>query len=106
MVASTGQPRDCEATRKGSEMAGMTRRDLLQAAAGAGALALGSDPLVQQALAARGPGKLTDIEHVVILIQENRSFDHYFGTLPGVRGFSDASAPRRLLPAGLSRSGL
>jgi len=35
--------------------------------------------------------KLTDIEHVVILIQENRSFDHYFGSYPGVRGFSDQS---------------
>ena len=38
------------------------------------------------------PGKLTDIDHVVILIQENRSFDHYFGTYPGVRGFSDPGA--------------
>jgi len=36
-------------------------------------------------------GKLSDIEHVVILIQENRSFDHYFGSLGGVRGFSDPS---------------
>jgi phospholipase C len=35
--------------------------------------------------------KLTDIEHVVILIQENRSFDHYFGSYRGVRGFSDPS---------------
>lgn len=35
--------------------------------------------------------KLTDIEHVVILIQENRSFDHYFGSYRGVRGFSDSS---------------
>jgi phospholipase C len=36
--------------------------------------------------------KLTDIEHVVILIQENRSFDHYFGSYRGVRGFSDKSS--------------
>jgi SAM-dependent methyltransferase len=36
--------------------------------------------------------RLTDIKHVVILMQENRSFDHYFGTLPGVRGFSDPDA--------------
>ena len=36
--------------------------------------------------------KLTDIEHVVILIQENRSFDHYFGSYRGVRGFADRSA--------------
>jgi len=32
---------------------------------------------------------IKDVEHVVILMQENRSFDHYFGTLRGVRGFSD-----------------
>jgi len=29
------------------------------------------------------------IDHVVLLMQENRSFDHYFGTFPGVRGFDD-----------------
>src|SRR3984957_1416981 len=39
-----------------------------------------------------GGSKLTDIEHVVILTQENRSFDHYFGSYRGVRGFSDPSA--------------
>ena len=32
---------------------------------------------------------LADIEHVVLFMQENRAFDHYFGTLAGVRGFSD-----------------
>ncbi|HXS76441.1 MAG TPA: alkaline phosphatase family protein [Terracidiphilus sp.] len=37
-------------------------------------------------------GKLTDIEHVVIMMLENRSFDHYFGTYKGVRGFNDQSA--------------
>jgi phospholipase C len=36
--------------------------------------------------------KLSNIEHVVIFIQENRSFDHYFGSYRGVRGFSDKSA--------------
>jgi phospholipase C len=35
--------------------------------------------------------KLTDIDHVVIFIQENRSFDHYFGSYKGVRGFADQS---------------
>src|SRR5271155_3681472 len=30
-----------------------------------------------------------DAEHIVILMQENRSFDHCFGTLKGVRGFND-----------------
>lgn len=34
-------------------------------------------------------GSLKDIEHVVILMQENRSFDHYYGTLRGIRGFGD-----------------
>src|SRR5580658_1709445 len=34
-------------------------------------------------------GSIRDVEHVVILMQENRSFDHYFGTLRGVRGFGD-----------------
>ncbi len=37
----------------------------------------------------RRTGTLQDVQHVVILMQENRSFDHYFGTLPGVRGFAD-----------------
>ncbi|MBS0383716.1 MAG: phospholipase C, phosphocholine-specific [Proteobacteria bacterium] len=45
-------------------------------------------------------GTLRDVEHVVILMQENRSFDHYFGSLRGVRGFGD---PRPLtLPSGES----
>src|ERR1044072_7655632 len=33
-----------------------------------------------------------DAEHVVILMQENRSFDHAYGTLKGVRGFDDPRA--------------
>ena len=49
-------------------------------------------PAIARALAlpaARRSGTLEDVEHVVILMQENRSFDHYFGALPGVRGFGD-----------------
>ena len=38
---------------------------------------------------ATGRAKLTDIDHVVIFFQENRSFDQYFGTRPGVLGFGD-----------------
>ena len=34
-------------------------------------------------------GTIADVEHIVILMQENRSFDHYFGTMRGVRGFAD-----------------
>ena len=46
--------------------------------------------LIDKALAASTSGaSLGDINHVVILMQENRSFDHYFGTMSGVRGFSD-----------------
>jgi phospholipase C len=37
----------------------------------------------------KGLGSLAQIEHVVIVIQENRSFDHYLGSLRGVRGFDD-----------------
>jgi phospholipase C len=37
-------------------------------------------------------GTIADLRHVVILMQENRSFDHYFGTLRGVRGFGDKQA--------------
>lgn len=35
-----------------------------------------------------------DAEHIVILMQENRSFDHTLGTLRGVRGFKDPRAIR------------
>jgi phospholipase C len=40
------------------------------------------------------PFNLSQVKHVVFLMQENRSFDHYFGTYPGVRGFSDPTAIR------------
>lgn len=42
-----------------------------------------------QAATITASGTLADIKHVVILMQENRSFDHYFGMLQGVRGFAD-----------------
>jgi len=37
-------------------------------------------------------GTIADVEHVIFLMQENRSFDHYLGTLRGVRGFNDPRA--------------
>lgn len=49
-------------------------------------------PSIRRALAIPAnnvTGTLMDVEHIVILMQENRSFDHYFGTLMGVRGFGD-----------------
>jgi phospholipase C len=58
----------------------------------AGAAALPYVEWVRPALAQAAPAKLSDIEHFVILMQENRSFDHYFGTLSGVRGYSDPTA--------------
>ena len=67
------------------------RRQFLQrlsATAGLGAV----PAVLQQALAIPAnnrTGTLMDVEHIVILTQENRSFDHYFGTLNGVRGFAD-----------------
>ncbi|MEA2482546.1 MAG: phospholipase [Thermoleophilaceae bacterium] len=73
----------------------LTRRDVLRAGvAGGAALALGQlDPagIVERARAAApaGCGRLQDIEHVVIFVQENRSFDSYFGSYRGVRGFAD-----------------
>jgi phospholipase C len=49
---------------------------------------------IQRALAIDPPPGSTylDAEHIVILMQENRSFDHCFGTLKGVRGFNDPRA--------------
>jgi phospholipase C len=77
-------------------MSEITRRRLLgtgAAAAGGAVVSSLLPPGIRQALAA-GPraGSLKDIEHVVIHMQENRSFDHYFGTLAGVRGFADPHA--------------
>src|SRR5579875_28394 len=77
----------------------LTRRRFLSAlgSAGAGAfLATWLPGVVDRAYAASesvGPGSLSDIEHFVFLMQENRSFDHYFGTLSGVRGFDDPTVP-------------
>lgn len=78
----------------------VTRRRVLGSAAGlatAAALSM-MPPNVRRVLAqatsgaAQSPGSLRDIKHVVMLMQENRSFDHYFGTLAGVRGFADEQA--------------
>ena len=76
---------------------GLTRSEFLAAGAGA-ALA----PWVPTAARNR-PRYRADIErveHVVFLMQENISFDHYYGTLPGVRGFADPDAIK--LPSGNS----
>jgi phospholipase C len=46
----------------------------------------------------RRTGSIRDVEHIVVLMQENRSFDHLFGTLRGVRGFGDPHPA--VLPSG------
>jgi phospholipase C len=75
----------------------LSRRNLIrQAAVVTGAAVVASVTPATGALASttakRGRhGDLRDIKHVVILMQENRSFDHYFGSLKGVRGFGDRS---------------
>jgi phospholipase C len=70
-------------------MAETTRRQFVGAAAGAAALSLLPRSLHEAMAQPMRPGGLKAIEHVVILMQENRSFDHYFGTMRGVRGFGD-----------------
>ncbi|MFG2400264.1 phosphocholine-specific phospholipase C [Streptomyces lydicus] len=69
----------------------LNRRRFLQiAGATAGVSALSSSIARAAAIPAkRTSGSLNDVEHVVVLMQENRSFDHYFGSLKGVRGFGD-----------------
>ncbi len=49
-------------------------------------------------------GTIDDVEHIVILMQENRSFDHYFGTMRGVRGFGDRFPIPVPAPAGQQRN--
>ena len=66
----------------------LSRRRFLGSAAALGGAAWAAGvlpPNVAKALASPPPrnGRIQDIEHVVILMQENRSFDHYFGTRAG-----------------------
>ena len=78
-------------------MPGRDRREFIKALlAGGGAAAL--YPSLARAFdipAHNRTGTIQDVEHVVILTQENRAFDHYFGAMNGVRGFGD----RFVIPA-------
>src|SRR3977135_2293434 len=76
----------------------LSRRALLRSGTALGA-SLARVPVADSAGTAEAAvspcaGRLSDIEHVIIMIQENRSFDHYFGSLRGVRGFGDRDARR------------
>jgi phospholipase C len=76
------------------------RRQILEML-GAGAVAVTYSSTIAKALAIPAnnrTGTINDVEHVVILMQENRPFDHQFGTLRGVRGFSDPRAAQINFP--------
>jgi phospholipase C len=77
------------------------RRQFLQLMGGAGATLATLKANIAKALAIPANNRtrsIQDVEHIVILTQENRPFDHYFGTLRGVRGFSDPRAVKINLP--------
>src|SRR6202046_4322779 len=72
-------------------MPAVSRRRFLQLAGGSVAATMLSDSIARALAipANRVTGSLEDVEHIVVLMQENRSFDHYFGVMRGVRGFGD-----------------
>jgi phospholipase C len=81
---------------KVSPFAGLSHRKMLvkaMAREGLGLVKSRAGPIIERAHATdpAGTGSLGDIEHLVLLMQENHSFDNYFGTLSGVRGFDDPS---------------
>ncbi|BCQ25861.1 phospholipase C, phosphocholine-specific [Caballeronia sp. NK8] len=76
-------------------MTSPSRRRFLQTvaqSAGAAAALTAFPDSIRRALAvpaASRNGSIQDVEHIVVFMQENRSFDHYFGHLRGVRGYND-----------------
>jgi phospholipase C len=72
-------------------MKAVSRRRFLQLAGGSVAATMLSDSIARALAipANRATRSLRDVEHIVVLMQENRSFDHYYGVLRGVRGFGD-----------------
>jgi phospholipase C len=72
-------------------MRDINRRRFLQLAGGSIATTLLSDSIARAVSIPghHGTRSIRDVEHVVFLMQENRSFDHYFGVMRGVRGFGD-----------------
>jgi len=78
----------------------VNRRRFLQVSAGAAAAAMLDQSLARASSlpANRIHGSIEDVEHIVVLMQENRSFDSYFASLRGVRGFGDPHPAR--LPSG------
>ena len=71
----------------------LSRRRFLQIAAASSGLAVTGADLLSQAVANASPAILANgsrgVSHVVILMMENRSFDHFLGWLPGADGRHD-----------------
>ncbi|MBO0693691.1 MAG: hypothetical protein J2P58_12390, partial [Acidimicrobiaceae bacterium] len=72
----------------------LSRRKFLQIAAASAGLTVTGSNLLAQAIANASPARLMPngshgIQHVVILMMENRSFDHFLGWLPGADGRHD-----------------
>ncbi|NHO34103.1 phosphocholine-specific phospholipase C [Acetobacter fallax] len=83
-------------------MSGPDRRSFLKLL-GAAAAATTLQESISKALALPANNtteSIKDVQNIVIFMQENRSFDHYFGGLSGVRGFGDPRAV--MLPGGQS----
>src|SRR5215470_18117484 len=86
--------------RDNTGLSNIDRRRFLEVLGGS-ALAVSLDSTITKALAIPAnnrTGTIFDVEHVVILMQENRPFDHHFGTLRGVRGYADPRAVEINLP--------
>ena len=78
---------------------GLDRRQFLQLTGATALTALQANIVKALSISAHNEtGTIKDVKHVVILMQENRPFDHHFGTLNGVRGYSDPRAVKINLP--------
>jgi phospholipase C len=108
LIVTLGQQRahifgDCTSKdifTRGTNPMATDRRTFLQLLT-TGALSAAFPSSIARALAIPAnnrTGTIADVEHIVVLMQENRSFDHYFGTLKGVRGFGDPRVAK--LPSG------
>ncbi|HEY2651067.1 MAG TPA: phospholipase C, phosphocholine-specific [Solirubrobacteraceae bacterium] len=82
-------------------MSSMSRRRFLELAGGGVAATMLPDSIARALAipANRATRSIRDVEHIVVLTQENRSFDQYFGVMRGVRGFGDPH-PAMLSPGG------
>ncbi len=81
-------------------MVDVDRRRFLKIAGGAAAVTMLEQSIARAAAipASRAHGSIKDVEHIVVLMQENRSFEHYLGSMRGVRGFGDPHPA--VLPSG------